>query len=189
MRLPASRSASFTPKWKSTVRSARTHAPALRACVQIAPDRPSVAGTPADKRFGNGASDTSKINLKGVHQTGSTPHTEPRSGNVHRALGTQLRTTPAACVFRELARLLQRIRRPHLSTERTSLMAWHLALRRLRRPVPAPSALFLFRSRMGAQNPVPCSVQVVSSRCGHSRGAEPIRSSLVRRLARLARGS
>src|SRR5271169_6483314 len=62
-----------SPKWKSTVRSARTHAPALRACVQIAPDRPSVAGTPADKRFGNGASDTSKINFKGVHQTGSTP--------------------------------------------------------------------------------------------------------------------
>ena len=45
----------------------------LGACVQIAPDRPSVAGTPADKRFGSGASDTSKINFKGVHQTGSTP--------------------------------------------------------------------------------------------------------------------
>jgi transposase len=28
---------------------------------------------PADKRFGSGASDTSKINFKGVHQTGSTP--------------------------------------------------------------------------------------------------------------------
>jgi hypothetical protein len=41
--------------------------------LQIAPDRPSVAGTPADKRFGNGASDTSKINFNGVHQTGSTP--------------------------------------------------------------------------------------------------------------------
>jgi hypothetical protein len=54
-------------------RSARTHAPAPRACVQIAPDRPSVAGTPADKRFGNGTSDTSKKNFKGVHQTGSTP--------------------------------------------------------------------------------------------------------------------
>jgi hypothetical protein len=52
---------------------ARTHAPALRACVRIASDRPSVAGTPTDKRFGNGASDTSKINFKGVHQTGSTP--------------------------------------------------------------------------------------------------------------------
>jgi hypothetical protein len=39
----------------------------------VRPDRPSVAGTPADKRFGNGASDTSKINFKGVHQTGSTP--------------------------------------------------------------------------------------------------------------------
>src|SRR5271156_1300659 len=62
-----------SPKWKSTVQSARTHAPALRACVQIAPDRPSVAGTPADKRFGNAASDTSKINFKGVQQTGSTP--------------------------------------------------------------------------------------------------------------------
>jgi hypothetical protein len=56
------------------VRSAQTHAPALRACVQIAPDRPSVAGTPPDKRFGSGASDTSKINFKGVHQTGSTPN-------------------------------------------------------------------------------------------------------------------
>ena len=56
-----------------TGRSARTHAPTPRACVQIAPDRPSVAGTPADKRFGSGASDTSKINFKGVHQTGSTP--------------------------------------------------------------------------------------------------------------------
>src|SRR3984957_19883864 len=61
------------PKWKSTVRSARTRAPAPRASVQIAPDRPSVAGTPADKRFGNGVSDTSKINFKGVHQTGSPP--------------------------------------------------------------------------------------------------------------------
>src|SRR4029077_3746936 len=62
-----------SPKRRSTGRSARTHAPALRACVRIAPDRPSVAGTPTDKRFGNGASDTSKINFKGVHQTGSTP--------------------------------------------------------------------------------------------------------------------
>src|ERR1700734_3468419 len=53
-----------SPKWKSTVRSARTHAPTPRACVQIAPDRPSVAGTPADKRFGSGASDTSKINFR-----------------------------------------------------------------------------------------------------------------------------
>jgi hypothetical protein len=50
---------------KGKRRSARTHAPALRACVQIAPDRPSVAGTPADKQFGNGASDTSKIKLQG----------------------------------------------------------------------------------------------------------------------------
>jgi hypothetical protein len=56
------------------MRSARTHAPALRACVQIAPDRLSVAETPADKRFGNRASDTSKIDFKGVHQTGSTPN-------------------------------------------------------------------------------------------------------------------
>src|SRR5277367_2521969 len=61
-----------SPKWKSTARSARTHAPTPRACVQIAPDRPSVAGTPADKQFDNAASDTSKINFKGVHQTGST---------------------------------------------------------------------------------------------------------------------
>src|ERR1700722_13616046 len=68
-----------SPKWKSTGRSARTRAPALRACVQIAPDRPSVAGTPADKRFGSGASDTSKINFKGVHQTGSTPTSDPYS--------------------------------------------------------------------------------------------------------------
>jgi hypothetical protein len=49
-----------SPKWKSTGRSARTHAPTPRACVRIAPDQPSVAGTPADKRFGSGASDTSK---------------------------------------------------------------------------------------------------------------------------------
>src|SRR5271170_2667474 len=49
-----------SPKWKSTARSARTHAPTPRACVQIAPDRPSVAGTPADKQFDNAASDTSK---------------------------------------------------------------------------------------------------------------------------------
>src|SRR4029077_15602215 len=70
-----------SPKSKSTVQSARTHAPALRACVQIAPDRPSVAGTPADKRFGSGASNTSKINFKGVHQTGSTPASvHPRRG-------------------------------------------------------------------------------------------------------------
>src|SRR3984957_11135380 len=69
-----------SPKWKSTVRSARTHAPALRACVQIAPDRPSVAETLADKRFGNGASDTSKINFKGVHHSGSTPEKRAASG-------------------------------------------------------------------------------------------------------------
>ena len=62
------------PSGNRLSRSARTHAPALRACVQIAPDRPSIAGTPADKRFGNAASDTSKINFKGVHKTGSTPH-------------------------------------------------------------------------------------------------------------------
>ena len=43
---------------------------ALRACVRIAPDRPSVAGTPADKRFGSGASDTSKINFKGSTKPG-----------------------------------------------------------------------------------------------------------------------
>ncbi len=79
-RLPAS-ARLVSPKWKSTVRSARTHAPALRACVQIAPDRPSVAGTPADRRFGNGASDTSKINFKGVHQTGSTPRRLARLGS------------------------------------------------------------------------------------------------------------
>ena len=29
--------------------------------------------SPADKRFGNGASDTSKIKFKGVHKIGSTP--------------------------------------------------------------------------------------------------------------------
>jgi hypothetical protein len=52
---------------------ARTHGRRTGARVQIAPDRPSVTGTPADKQFGNGASDTSKINFKGVHQTGSTP--------------------------------------------------------------------------------------------------------------------
>jgi hypothetical protein len=63
------------------VRSARTHAPALLACIQIAPDRPSVAGTPADKRFGNGASDTSKINFKDVHQTGATPIMGEMSGS------------------------------------------------------------------------------------------------------------
>src|SRR3984957_1810434 len=69
-----------SPKWKSTGRSARTRAPTLRAYGQIAPDRPSVAGTPADKRFGSAASDTSKINFKGVHQTGSTPHCSPVVG-------------------------------------------------------------------------------------------------------------
>jgi hypothetical protein len=43
-----------SPKWKPTALSARTPALALRVCVQIAPDRPSVAGTPAVKRFGTG---------------------------------------------------------------------------------------------------------------------------------------
>ena len=50
--------------------NARTHAPNPRACDQIAPDLSSVAGTPADKRFDNAASDTSKINFKGVHKPG-----------------------------------------------------------------------------------------------------------------------
>ena len=45
-------------------------------CLQIAPDRPSVAGTLADKQFDSAASDTSKTNFKGVHQTGSTPFEE-----------------------------------------------------------------------------------------------------------------
>ena len=57
-----------SPRRKSTVRSARTHATTPRACVQIAPDRPSVAGTPADKRFDNAASDTSKNQLQGCPQ-------------------------------------------------------------------------------------------------------------------------
>ena len=52
--------------------NARTHAPNPRACDQIAPDLSSVAGTPADKRFDNAASDTSKISFNGVHKTGST---------------------------------------------------------------------------------------------------------------------
>ena len=68
-RLPASRSACFT-QWKSTVRSARTHVPTRRACVRSAPDRPSVAETAADNRFGNAAWNTSKIKFKGVHKTG-----------------------------------------------------------------------------------------------------------------------
>ncbi len=48
------------------------------ACVQIAPDRPSIAGAPANKRFGNGASHL-KIDFKGVHQTGSTPQRPHRA--------------------------------------------------------------------------------------------------------------
>jgi hypothetical protein len=62
-----------SPKRKSTVQSARTHRLVLRARGQIASDRPSVAGTPADERFANAASDTSKINFKRLRQTGSTP--------------------------------------------------------------------------------------------------------------------
>jgi hypothetical protein len=34
--------------------SGRSHAPTPRACVRIAPDRPSVAGASADRRFGSG---------------------------------------------------------------------------------------------------------------------------------------
>jgi hypothetical protein len=83
------------PSGKSTVRSARTHAPALRVCVQIALGRPSVAGTPADKRFGSRASDISKINFNGARQTGSTPHdyavmVASRSGSGSPQLGRRM---------------------------------------------------------------------------------------------------
>ena len=94
---PASPLGLFYPVEIDFVRSARTHAPAPRACVQIAPDRPSVAGTPADKRFGNGASDTSKINFKGVHQTGSTP------GQVHNLGDDPGRKRGRACTSRRAA--------------------------------------------------------------------------------------
>src|SRR3984957_6752759 len=87
MRLPASRSACFT-QWKSTERSARTHAPALRAGVQIEPDRPSVAGTPADKQFGNGASDTSKIKLQGC------PPNRGNSNSTYRSLPSAAEPPP-----------------------------------------------------------------------------------------------
>ena len=56
------------------------------ACVQIAPDRPSIAGAPANKRFGNGASHL-KIDFKGVHQTGSTPQRLHRRSSRHRRSG------------------------------------------------------------------------------------------------------
>jgi hypothetical protein len=83
------------PSGKSTVRSARTHAPALRVCVQIALGRPSVAGTPADKRFGSRASDISKINFNGARQTRSTPHdyavmVASRSGSGSPQLGRRM---------------------------------------------------------------------------------------------------
>lgn len=52
--------------------------PQLRARIwvtatKIGPTRPSVAGTPADRHFENGAWDTPEHDFKGVHGTGSTP--------------------------------------------------------------------------------------------------------------------
>ena len=69
MHLPASRSACFIQVEIDCAVGSNSRA----SSSGVRPDRQSVAGTPADKRFGNQASGTSKINFKGVHQTGSTP--------------------------------------------------------------------------------------------------------------------
>jgi len=64
-----------------------SRASSLRSCVQIAPDRPSVAGIPADKRFGSRASDTSTINFMVSTKPGQLQLTVFRRNHIRGRLG------------------------------------------------------------------------------------------------------
>ena len=72
---------------KMTAPSAELTRRSLRSCVQTAPDRPSVAGIPADKRFGSRASDTSTIKFIVSTKLGQLQLTVFRRNHIRGRLG------------------------------------------------------------------------------------------------------